>query len=290
MHYVIGDIHGCFDDCMKLLEKIEMQDSKAKIIFVGDFIDRGPDVLKTLKWFMSNITANGKYQCVLGNHEDMIFDWYKAYEKWLAGGAKFSKNPPSTYFDFSDVLKDAGLLEESFVTDVVTFFKRLPLRKSVTVKTAKGKKLTYLIAHAWDEENPHNSREYRRYINLWERKTVGNHYDDNIVVHGHTPTVMDEYLYDGVNAPGRIAYRQNDINLDGGGVFAKNYDCYPCMVGAICLETLEEFYPYTIEERFAMVNPTYSQEEVRALAYTYRETYLSKENPYRKDMLERLQN
>ena len=44
MHYVIGDIHGCYQDMMALLNKIESQDQDAQIIFVGDFIDRGPDV------------------------------------------------------------------------------------------------------------------------------------------------------------------------------------------------------------------------------------------------------
>ena len=46
MHYVIGDIHGCYQDMMALLNKIESQDQDAQIIFVGDFIDRGPDVVK----------------------------------------------------------------------------------------------------------------------------------------------------------------------------------------------------------------------------------------------------
>ena len=41
MHYVIGDIHGCYQDMMALLNKIESQDQDAQIIFVGDFIDLG---------------------------------------------------------------------------------------------------------------------------------------------------------------------------------------------------------------------------------------------------------
>ena len=49
MHYVIGDIHGCYQDMIALLNKIESQDQDAQIIFVGDFIDRGPDVDKVLE-------------------------------------------------------------------------------------------------------------------------------------------------------------------------------------------------------------------------------------------------
>ena len=41
--YVIGDIHGCsqaLDDLLKIMEPIHQDDT---IIFIGDYIDRGPD-------------------------------------------------------------------------------------------------------------------------------------------------------------------------------------------------------------------------------------------------------
>ena len=71
MHYVIGDIHGCYQDMIALLNKIESQDQDAQIIFVGDFIDRGPDVDKVLDWCLENITLDGKYKAVRGNHEQI---------------------------------------------------------------------------------------------------------------------------------------------------------------------------------------------------------------------------
>lgn len=48
MHYVIGDVHGCYDEMTALLAKIESMDPEAEIWFVGDFIDRGPKVWETL--------------------------------------------------------------------------------------------------------------------------------------------------------------------------------------------------------------------------------------------------
>lgn len=44
MHYCIGDIHGCFDEMLLLIQKIENTDKDAEFIFLGDFIDRGPKV------------------------------------------------------------------------------------------------------------------------------------------------------------------------------------------------------------------------------------------------------
>ena len=65
--FVIGDIHGEYDQLMTCLNKIEFDKSKDRLFCVGDLIDRGPKsekVLTLLKedWIFS----------VLGNHEDMM--------------------------------------------------------------------------------------------------------------------------------------------------------------------------------------------------------------------------
>lgn len=82
MHYVVGDVHGCYDELMALLRKIEKRDSEARIIFVGDFINRGPSVWDVLHWAMENITSDGKYQTVRGNHEQLVLDWYENFLIW----------------------------------------------------------------------------------------------------------------------------------------------------------------------------------------------------------------
>lgn len=50
MHYVIGDVHGQYDEMISLIDTIESMDSDAQIIFVGDFIDRGSQVDMVLEW------------------------------------------------------------------------------------------------------------------------------------------------------------------------------------------------------------------------------------------------
>lgn len=49
-HYVIGDVHGCYEDFLLLKEKIEKRDPEATIILTGDFFDRGPEVWEMLGW------------------------------------------------------------------------------------------------------------------------------------------------------------------------------------------------------------------------------------------------
>ena len=63
--YVIGDVHGCFDQFIKLLKKIEYDTKKDQIILTGDLVNRGPKSLAVLNYCMAdkNITT------VLGNHD-----------------------------------------------------------------------------------------------------------------------------------------------------------------------------------------------------------------------------
>ncbi len=64
--YAIGDLQGCAERLDALLEKIEVQDPHAQLIFVGDLVNRGPDSLGTLR----KIRALGsRARVVLGNHD-----------------------------------------------------------------------------------------------------------------------------------------------------------------------------------------------------------------------------
>ena len=63
--YIIGDVHGCFDALMLLLEKIQYDSRYDQLGFVGDLINRGSQSLETLR-FISSLKAA---YVVLGNHD-----------------------------------------------------------------------------------------------------------------------------------------------------------------------------------------------------------------------------
>lgn len=75
MYDIIGDIHGQAQKLEKLLKKMGYvlrngyySHSKRKAVFVGDYIDRGPEVLRTLE-IVKNMVDNGSAYAVMGNHE-----------------------------------------------------------------------------------------------------------------------------------------------------------------------------------------------------------------------------
>jgi len=69
----IGDIHGHLDALKTLLDKVQPT-TEDKVIFLGDYVDRGPDsqgVLDELLWFNERFPQT---VFIRGNHEQMFMD------------------------------------------------------------------------------------------------------------------------------------------------------------------------------------------------------------------------
>ena len=64
--YVIGDVQGCFDELMLLLDKINFDSNNDELIFAGDLINRGPKSLEVLEFCLKNKKS---IEVVLGNHD-----------------------------------------------------------------------------------------------------------------------------------------------------------------------------------------------------------------------------
>ncbi len=287
MKYAIGDIHGCYDDMILLLQKIEAKDPQAVFYFVGDFVDRGPKVLETVYWMMDHITEDGKYQSVCGNHEDMLLEWYSRFARWwYLGRAKQPDRFPGTYYDFADVILEHDMVDLQAVKPIIEFIRSLPVEKTILVEKESGN-VEFKLAHAWYPRRSDLSEEQKREICIWDRdlQARGNPCDDYIIIHGHTPTISSYGRSGG--APGLICYRRNAVNIDGGCTFQWHYRGYPCMLCALCLDTFEEIYPFTLEERFHMLQSDLPEEQIRENLDEYKALYLKKPDPFRLDMLKR---
>ena len=79
---IIGDIHGHADELVALLKLLDYELANGvyrhpsrKVIFVGDFIDRGPKIRETLQLVRSMHEA-GSALAVMGNHEFNAIAWF----------------------------------------------------------------------------------------------------------------------------------------------------------------------------------------------------------------------
>lgn len=68
--FVIGDLQGCAHEAGLLLEHIERSHSGARIRFVGDLVNRGPQSLAALRHIKSlQEQSGGRVDALLGNHD-----------------------------------------------------------------------------------------------------------------------------------------------------------------------------------------------------------------------------
>lgn len=62
--FIVGDVHGCFQEFLELLNKLNYKTETHRLILTGDIINRGPFSFKMLKWVKDN-----QIEMVRGNHE-----------------------------------------------------------------------------------------------------------------------------------------------------------------------------------------------------------------------------
>lgn len=82
----IGDIHGCLTTLDALLHRLSPTDDD-HLIFIGDYIDRGPDSKGVIDRLL---TLGERYRCTFlrGNHESLMLDYlnHGAFELWQVNG------------------------------------------------------------------------------------------------------------------------------------------------------------------------------------------------------------
>ncbi|WP_283809611.1 metallophosphoesterase family protein [Bradyrhizobium manausense] len=190
-------MHGCFDKLQTLLALCEIVrgGESARFIFIGDYVDRGPDSRQVVDFLIRQQSDQGSHViCLRGNHETMLV---RAADKlrsdrdlmtwWRNGGEQ--------------TLDSYGADDPSELpAEHISWMKQLPLvhedRQRLFVHA--GIRLDVPLALQSEEDL------------LWIREPFLSSKDDYglLVVHGHTPTTSRQ-----------PDLRANRLNLDTGACF-----------------------------------------------------------------------
>jgi serine/threonine protein phosphatase 1 len=81
--FAIGDIHGCYDRLKVLMDKIPIDCSRDALVFIGDYIDRGPHSVEVVDYLIQLKNRFPEVILLKGNHEDML-------DKFINGVDRFT--------------------------------------------------------------------------------------------------------------------------------------------------------------------------------------------------------
>jgi serine/threonine protein phosphatase 1 len=188
--FIIGDIHGCFHTLEKMLTHWEPRDQK--LVFVGDYIDRGNYSGKVLKLLWELQKSHPETVLLKGNHE-YIYKFHYTREPQTDWAREGAGKP--TIKDFA--------LENIKSAMAIDFFDSLSLEYD-----APG----YKISHAGianTETDVYNEDNYDYGI-LWTRRELKNIGKPQII--GHTPHELQAPLIDTIS---------NSYNIDSGCCYGR---------------------------------------------------------------------
>jgi hypothetical protein len=70
--FVVGDIHGCYEELLALVRSVGLGESD-RLISVGDLVTKGSQSREVLELFM----RDARFSSVIGNHDRALLDYWK---------------------------------------------------------------------------------------------------------------------------------------------------------------------------------------------------------------------
>ncbi len=224
-YWIIGDIHGEIRLLDRLLEQI-LSYNPSEIVFLGDYIDRGPHSKEVVDRIMGlEVPA----VCLMGNHEWMMLNaiedsgfGYNPMELWYQNGAEATLQS----FGFSGFFSFQSQIEAPYLE----FFQNLRLSHSFLLQNT----LKIVASHAGispsiplaDHSDLKNYRDLQNYMRqwhlgqddsfLWVRDVFFNSspelWEGSVVVHGHTPVLkLKRFIH--ANGQKHFHFIENDLCL-----------------------------------------------------------------------------
>ncbi len=199
--FVIGDIHGRLGMLKRLMDKIPWRPGRDALIFLGDFVDRGPDSRDVVDYVLSLTQNYARVSCIMGNHEDMLLDYLSGVNRnlYLAnGGLTTLKSYRSEQYPGTPLFAD------DIPRDHMAFYKSL--EPFIELEH-------YYLVHAGFRPGIPVARQSRTDM-MWIREPfISSTFDfGKKVVFGHTP--FPEPLI-----------MANKIGVDTGAAYGKRLTC-----------------------------------------------------------------
>lgn len=201
--YAIGDVHGCIIELRQMIANIDAEQTifpskNNKIIFLGDYVDRGPANREVVDYLIELKASDRDIVFLKGNHDQKVLLFLKNpkqtgkdFLKW--GGDATLRDYGVNINDYENIKDAAYAFSQSLPHSHKEFFKGLEYSYSID---------DYFFCHAGVRPGVLLSKQSKHDL-CWIRTEFLFHEEpfEKVIIHGHTITDEPEV-------------KQNRINVD----------------------------------------------------------------------------
>jgi len=213
--YAIGDIHGRADLLTQMLSSINDHMARypietPRIVFLGDFIDRGPDSRGVLD-IIAGLDGRDEVVLIAGNHEQFMLDALEnvaSLSTWLWAGGR------EALLSY-DIRVPMKATEDDLVRAGVEARQKIPPAHLAVLRRLKTHYVSgdYAFVHAGIRPGiPLEAQSARDLMWIREEFTTYTGSHPYMIVHGHTPVEEPDI-------------RPNRINIDTGAYITGSLTC-----------------------------------------------------------------
>jgi len=196
--FIVGDVHGCLDMLQRLMDQISWRPEVDRLIFLGDFIDRGSDSRGVVEYVLEISKRSEHVECLMGNHEKILLDFLDGRDMntFFVNGGLATLNSYR-----GETPKYGGFL---IPDEHLSFFRSLKLLIELD---------DFYIVHAGFRPGVPIEKQTTEDL-LWIRDSFifSNYYFGKRVIFGHTPFAQPLVM-------------ENKIGLDTGAVYGNRLTC-----------------------------------------------------------------
>jgi serine/threonine protein phosphatase 1 len=198
--YVIGDVHGCLFELKEVLARTDsMIKEDDEYVFLGDYIDRGPDSKGVIDLLIERSKTHPiKHTFITGNHEEMMLE---EEHYWAINGGIETLKSYGIEPDDDRSRKYLEHIPEDHLRFLLGLKEHYKVGRTVCVHAGLNPSVCLT--------------QQERDVKIWAREWVGYdgpYADGSLVVYGHTPK------YD-------IIKRENQLGIDTACVFGGLLTC-----------------------------------------------------------------
>ena len=202
--FIFPDIHGCSKTLKFLIEERVQPSLADTLVFLGDYIDRGPNSAETIGYIINLQKKGFKVVALRGNHEQMLINSLYDSEKaalWMLNGGSATVD---SYRRMAG--GNASSFDELIPDEHVAFFLKMPFYYGFTDSV-------YAVHGGINFPIVEDDESFQRM--LWLRPWACASFIPlgYTVIHGHTPVSLPEVEQ-------QVLQFGSLVNLDAGCVYA----------------------------------------------------------------------